>query len=140
MWWRIEAPLSAPVRCREGKYLPSPILRANRLPAPLPVACVTLVRRDHDVVPASRSGIFPDWGRCSQAAPIREFGPTCRAGHALTQALTPCVKPADKAGNIIARIVCRLKDWRRIATRDDEFANNGSSAVILAAIIIGRAK
>lgn len=31
---------------------------------------------------------------------------------------------------------CRLKDWRRIATRYDKLAHNFLAAVLLAAIII----
>jgi len=38
--------------------------------------------------------------------------------------------------NIIERMFCRLKDWRRIATRYDKLAINFASAVALAAAII----
>jgi len=38
--------------------------------------------------------------------------------------------------NMIERAFCRLKDWRRIATRDDKLAINFASAVAIAAIII----
>lgn len=38
--------------------------------------------------------------------------------------------------NLIERAFCRLKDWRRIATRYDKLANNFASAVAIAAIII----
>jgi len=37
--------------------------------------------------------------------------------------------------NVIERMFCRLKDFRRIATRYDKLAQNFLSAVILAAII-----
>lgn len=40
-----------------------------------------------------------------------------------------------KRRNIIERMFCRLKDWRRIATRYDKLANNFASAVALAAVI-----
>lgn len=43
---------------------------------------------------------------------------------------------AYKARNLIERAFCRLKDWRRIATRYDKLANNFASAVALAATII----
>jgi transposase len=38
--------------------------------------------------------------------------------------------------NLIERAFCRLKDWRRIATRYDKLAINFASAVALAALII----
>lgn len=38
--------------------------------------------------------------------------------------------------NLIERAFCRLKDWRRIATRYDKLAINFASAVAIAAIII----
>lgn len=40
-----------------------------------------------------------------------------------------------KRRNLIERMFCRLKDWRRIATRYDKLANNFASAVALAALI-----
>jgi transposase len=38
--------------------------------------------------------------------------------------------------NRIERAFCRLKDWRRIATRYDKLASNFASAVAIAAIVI----
>ena len=38
--------------------------------------------------------------------------------------------------NKIERMFCRLKDWRRVATRDDRLARNYLSGLALAAIII----
>lgn len=38
--------------------------------------------------------------------------------------------------NLIERAFCRLKDWRRVATRYDKLAINFASAVAIAAIII----
>jgi putative transposase len=43
---------------------------------------------------------------------------------------------AYKHRNLIERAFCRLKDWRRIATRYDKLALNFSSAVAIAAIIL----
>jgi putative transposase len=37
--------------------------------------------------------------------------------------------------NLIERMFCRLKDWRRIATRYDKLAANFTAAVLIAAII-----
>lgn len=38
--------------------------------------------------------------------------------------------------NLIERAFCKLKDWRRIATRYDKLAINFASAVAIAAIIL----
>ena len=43
---------------------------------------------------------------------------------------------AYKLRNIIERALCRLKDWRRIATRYDKLAMNFAAAVAIAATII----
>ncbi len=43
---------------------------------------------------------------------------------------------AYRARNRIERAFCRLKDWRRIATRYDKLANNFASAVAIAATAI----
>ena len=48
----------------------------------------------------------------------------------------PFDKTAYRARNIIERTFCRLKDWRRIATRYDKLAYNSLAAVALAAIVI----
>lgn len=44
-------------------------------------------------------------------------------------------KAAYKGRNVIERMFCRLKDFRRIATRYDKLARNFLSAVLLAATI-----
>lgn len=43
---------------------------------------------------------------------------------------------AYKRRNIIERALCKLKDWRRIATRYDKLAMNFAAAVAIAATII----
>ncbi len=43
---------------------------------------------------------------------------------------------AYKSRNLIERMFCRLKDFRRIATRYDKLARNFFSAVLIAAIVI----
>ena len=45
-------------------------------------------------------------------------------------------RQAYKARNLIARMFCRLKDYRRIATRYDKRADTFLSAVFLAATLI----
>ena len=42
---------------------------------------------------------------------------------------------AYRLRNVIERMFCRLKDWRRIATRYDKLATNFTAAVLIAAII-----
>src|ERR1700689_777553 len=44
-------------------------------------------------------------------------------------------KEAYKGRNVIERCFCRLKDWRRIATRYDKLARNFLAAVHLAALV-----
>lgn len=41
-----------------------------------------------------------------------------------------------RARNLVERLWCRLKDWRRIATRYDKLARNYLSGALLAATII----
>ena len=50
--------------------------------------------------------------------------------------LHPFDAEAYKLRNLIERMFCRLKDWRRIATRYDKLASNFAAAVILAAVVI----
>jgi transposase len=47
----------------------------------------------------------------------------------------PYNREAYRARNLVERLWCRLKDWRRIATRYDKLAANYHSGVFLAAII-----
>ena len=48
----------------------------------------------------------------------------------------PFDKTAYRARNVIERTFCRLKDWRRVATRYDKLAHNYLASVALAAIVI----
>jgi putative transposase len=50
--------------------------------------------------------------------------------------LHPFDLQAYKLRNLIERMFCRLKDWRRIATRYDKLATNFDAALSLAAIVI----
>lgn len=45
-------------------------------------------------------------------------------------------KAIYKQRNVIERMFCRLKDWRRIATRFDRNLKNFMSAIALAAAVI----
>jgi transposase len=47
----------------------------------------------------------------------------------------PYDRTAYKARNLVERLWCRLKDWRRIATRYDKLAANYLSAALIAAAI-----
>jgi transposase len=48
----------------------------------------------------------------------------------------PFDETAYRQRNLIERMFCRLKDWRRIATRYDKLAANFAAAVMIAAVII----
>ena len=50
--------------------------------------------------------------------------------------IQPFDPEAYKQRNLVERMYCRLKDWRRIATRYDKLAAIFASAVFIAAIII----
>ena len=66
------------------------------------------------------------WTRGCQ--PVIPNNPTRKRKH-------PFDKTAYRARNVIERPFCRLKDWRRIATRSDKLAHNYLAAVALAAIV-----
>ena len=48
----------------------------------------------------------------------------------------PAIAPVYRQRNIIERMFCRLKDWRRIATRFDRNIKNFIAAIALAAAVI----
>jgi transposase len=47
----------------------------------------------------------------------------------------PYDRTAYKARNLVERLWCRLKDWRRVATRYDKLAANYLSGAIIAATL-----
>ncbi len=47
----------------------------------------------------------------------------------------PLDKKAYRGRNVIERLFCKLKNWRRIATRYDRLAQNYLSGLALAAVI-----
>lgn len=47
----------------------------------------------------------------------------------------PLRSTPDCAGNLVERLWCRLKDWRRVATRYDKLAANFLSGALIAALI-----
>lgn len=48
----------------------------------------------------------------------------------------PLDRAAYKRRNVIERLFCRLKNWRRIATRYDRLAVNYLAAIALVSIVI----
>ncbi len=48
----------------------------------------------------------------------------------------PYDRLAYRSRNLVERLWCRLKDWRRVATRYDKLANNFLATAIIAAAII----
>jgi putative transposase len=61
--------------------------------------------------------------------PVIPNNPTRKRHH-------PFDETAYRQRNLIERMFCRLKDWRRIATRYDKLAANFAAAVMLAAVLI----
>lgn len=61
--------------------------------------------------------------------PVIPNNPTRKCKH-------PFDTEAYKLRNLIERMFCRIKDWRRIATRYDKLAKNFESAICIAAAII----
>ena len=48
----------------------------------------------------------------------------------------PYDRTAYRMRNLVERLWCRLKDWRRVATRYDKLARNYISGVYLAATLV----
>jgi putative transposase len=61
--------------------------------------------------------------------PVIPNNPTRKLTHPFDEA-------AYRQRNLIERMFCRLKDWRRIATRYDKLASSFAAAVAIAALII----
>jgi putative transposase len=61
--------------------------------------------------------------------PVIPNNPTRKRPH-------PFDEHAYRHRNLIERMFCRLKDWRRIATRYDKLASSFAAAVAIAAVII----
>ncbi len=55
---------------------------------------------------------------------------------ATRRAPVPYDREAYRSRNLVERLWCRLKDWRRIATRYDKLAVNYLSGAIIAATLI----
>lgn len=60
--------------------------------------------------------------------PVIPNNPTRKQPH-------PFHRPLYRERNLIERMFCRLKDWRRIATRYDKLANVFAASVYLAAVV-----
>jgi transposase len=70
-----------------------------------------------------------DWLSDRGCEPVIPPNPTTKRPHAYD-------REAYKARNLIERMFCRLKDFRRIATRYDKRADTFLSAVFIAAIVV----
>ena len=86
-----------------------------------PARCLADTAYDSDALRA--------WLETRGCQPVIPNNPTRKRKH-------PFDKTAYRTRNIIERTFCRLKDWRRIATRYDKLAYNYLAAVALAAIVI----
>jgi putative transposase len=60
--------------------------------------------------------------------PVIPNNPTRKRTH-------PFDRQAYRVRNAIERMFCRLKDWRRIATRYDKLATNFAATIFIAAAI-----
>ncbi len=69
------------------------------------------------------------WLRHRGCQPVIPTHPTRKRKH-------PFDKIAYRTRNVIERTFCRLKDWRRIATRYDKLAHNYLASVALAALVL----
>ena len=83
-----------------------------------PARCLADTASDSDALRAllHRRGCHPNNPTCKRKQP---FDPV-----------------AYRERNVVERTSCRLKDWRRIATRYDKLAQNYLATVTLAAILI----
>lgn len=85
-----------------------------------PQLCLADAAYDSD---ALRQGLL-DRG----ATPVIPNNPTRKREH-------PFDRKAYRLRNVVERTFCRLKDWRRIATRYDKMARNFLAAVTIASIV-----
>ena len=69
------------------------------------------------------------WLRNRGCHPVIPNNPTRKRNH-------PFDKLAYRTRKVIERTSCRLKDWRRVATRYDKLAHNCLATVALAVIIL----
>ena len=104
-----------------GQRGDAPIARGLLEPLPAGSLCAADAAYDSD----SLRLFLTERGTC----PVIPNNPTRKRLH-------PFNAEAYKLRNLIERMFCRLKDWRRIATRYDKLACNVAAAVLLAAIII----
>jgi putative transposase len=96
---------------------------AQALLEPLPAGCLCAADAAYD---SDRLRLFLI-GRGTR--PVIPNNPTRKHLH-------PFDRQAYRLRNLIERMFCRLKDWRRIATRYDKLAGNYAAAVSLAALVI----
>ena len=95
--------------------------------APALVAALTPQRCLADT--AYDSDAFRAWLWRRGCQPIIPNNPTRKRLH-------PFDPVAYQERNVIERTFCRLKDWRRVATRYDKLAQNYRATVTLAAIFL----
>ena len=86
-----------------------------------PARCLADTAYDSDALRA--------WLRRRGCQPVIPNNPTRKRKH-------PFDKIAYRARNVIERTFCRLKDWRRVATRYDKLAHNYLATVALATIVL----
>ena len=96
---------------------------AGSLLAPMPAARLCIADTAYD-----SNGLRQFLSECG-TQPVIPNNPTRKRFH-------PFDADAYKQRNLIERMFCRLKDWRRIATRYDKLATNFAAAVAIATIVM----
>ena len=84
------------------------------------------------------SGLMSGDGKRSVAAWPKPPRPSSTLHNPTRKRTHPFDRALYRRRNRIERLICRLKDWRRIATRYDKLAQNYIAAVQLAAIVTCR--
>ncbi len=96
---------------------------AGPLLAPMPVARLCIADTAYD------SNGLRQFLSERGTQPVIPNNPTCKRFH-------PFDPDIYKQRNLIKRMFCRLKDWRRIATRYDKLAANFAAAIAIATIVL----
>jgi transposase len=104
-----------------GQFGDAPLAKALLAPLPAARRCLADTAYDSDAL----RGFLIDRG----TLPVIPNNPTRKRLHPFNQ-------KAYRQRNLIERMFCRLKDWRRIATRYDKLANNFAASVAIASLVL----
>lgn len=99
------------------------VLFAADLVEPLPPARLCIADTAYD------SDAFRGWLEARKTKPVIPNNPTRKRHHAFD-------RNAYRLRNLVERAFCRLKDWRRIATRYDRLKANYEATIAIAILLI----